>query len=92
MHVKNPENYGFAVIRLYSSYDTELYHSSFGTVICIQKEDDDEAIQVIPVQDICSVVSIQPWHEHGPASFFVWEKTGIALSMLDKITDDHTEE
>lgn len=69
----------------YSRPDPALYNASLETVYSVTSLCAIEGLRIVPVQDIISVVSIQP-HDYqvipGEQRYFVWEYTGLDLGIL----------
>ncbi|KAF8581056.1 hypothetical protein K439DRAFT_1619360 [Ramaria rubella] len=81
---------GRAVVLLYSRPDEELLWDSFFTLYSITQLPQEVGLRVVEVQSILAVVSMQP-HEHyleqGERCFFVWEKFGLEISILNGCTE-----
>ena len=78
------------MVALYSAPDQDLYEESFWTVYSVTKLPSNEGLHVIRVQDIMSVVSMQPHLHHlsdGKERFFVGEKFGLDVGLLGGIEE-----
>ncbi|KAF8573645.1 hypothetical protein K439DRAFT_1649955 [Ramaria rubella] len=75
------ENWGLALISLYSRPDAQLFEDSNWTVYSIMALEYNEGLRVVDIKSIQAVVSVQLHSHHveeGDERFFVWEQLGLA--------------
>ncbi|TFK31093.1 hypothetical protein BDQ12DRAFT_619574, partial [Crucibulum laeve] len=80
----NQESRDVALVQMYSHPDNHLFEESNWTVWSITKLG-PEALHVVHVQSIISVVAIISHNHHVEARdirFFVWEQIGLVLSAM----------
>jgi hypothetical protein len=85
------ENRALAMIRLYSAPDHDMLQLSFSAVYSVTEMELNNALQVIDVHTIISVVSVQP-HDYktipSEQRYFIWEQIGLDIAILRGIQEE----
>ena len=91
--VVKDETRTLALVSKYSSPDPELFEESFGTLWAFKKQmPGEEALTVIDVKDISSVVCIAPLLRGTDGMHFLCEKPGLDVAQMGGLHEELTEE
>jgi hypothetical protein len=80
----------YALIQLYAPPDAEIFEKSYHMLYLTTQLSEEQGLHVVPVKNIKSVVAILPYDYKNTgtgAQWFVWERMGLDVSMLQSSSD-----
>jgi hypothetical protein len=85
----------YGLLRLYGPPDGSLLKESSKTLYSVKQLPQSTGLRVVSVKSIEAVVAViprDPLETGADAEWFVWERMGLDISMLQDLQEEYTED